>query len=476
MTSKIYAFLSSPVEGLLNIRAGIHNLALPDDKTIWVDEIDNPRSLTDPAFTTVDDLFARIREASVLLVLLGTERHGTGLSIAGHEAHVSYWEVELFYAILLAKDVQVFELEGFVPSAKLAELLRMLRHALPRSAWSGPHKTGDITAEVRRFLLDRFGRKVPRPRSRLVGAIVDGLFHLRGRDGYGGMAEKESLLFVDGEPFDPTVKANETVILRLLSEVEMLKNEEGRLTRLWVVYRELQGAPYTEQRFADFLPYWNRFFSQWASAGSWYGLHGHPHLAVLPALVEQARVREKMRAIGSSLWKDDDMGYPGGALATTRYSIARRSASFRNRRFLLGAALADLNRSLREEIEDCTNLLAIRGSVYRKSGAVWAAVRDYEVVLKQRQNAGKPEASIGEALSELGYGYLFQLRLWRGRSLLEEGVRLLRNHPTRSGFLIRATRKLAVAYAVTGELGKARQTIKDARDLAKEHRVFDQVR
>ncbi|MGA2185946.1 MAG: hypothetical protein ABSH47_23240 [Bryobacteraceae bacterium] len=472
----IYAFLSSPVKGLRDIRADIHDLKLPAGRTIWVDEIDKPRPLTDPAFVTVDDLFSRIREASVLLVLLGSEKHGTGLQIAGHAAHVSYWETELFYAMLLGKDVQVFELEGFAPGEKLGELLRILQGVLPRSAWSGPHKRDTIAPAVREFLLKRLSRKDPQPRSRLFGAIVDGLFHLRGRDGHGGMAEKESLEFVDGEFFDPTVSPKEAVITHLLTEVDTITNEEGRLTRLWVVYRELQGAPFAERRFADFLPYWNRFFGAWASAGSWYGLHGHPHLAVLPAQVAQAKVREQMRSIGSSSWRTEDMGYPGGALASSRYSIASRSASFRNRRFLLGAALEDLKRSLHEGIENKTNLLAIRGSVNRKRGAMWAAVRDYEEVLKQRQKAGSPAATIGEALSELGYGYLFQLRLWRGRSLLEEGVRLLRSHPGRSGFLIRATRKLAVAYAVNGELRKARQTLREARDLAQTHGVFDQIR
>jgi tetratricopeptide (TPR) repeat protein len=325
-------------------------------------------------------------------------------------------------------------------------------------------------------LVKRLSRKDQQPRSRLLGAIVDGLFHLRGRDGHGGRAEKESLEFVDGEFSDPTVSPKEGVITEMLTEVKAMTNEEGRLTRLWVVYRELQGAPFTERRFADFLPHWNRFFSEWAKAGSWYGLHGHPHLAVLPAQVAQAKVRERMRAIGSSSWRAEDMGYPGGALASSRYSIASRSGSFWNRRFLLGAALNDLKRSLDEGTDNKPNLLAIRGSVYRKLGVVWAAVRDYEEVLKQRQQAGSSDAAIGEALSELGYGYLFELRLWQGRSMLEEGVRLLRSHPARSGFLIRATRKLAAAYAVTGDLRRARQTLQDARDLAKKHGVRDQVR
>lgn len=170
------------------------------------------------------------------------------------------------------------------------------------------------------------------------------------------------------------------------------------------------------------------------------------------------------------------MNYPGGALASSRYSIAGLSGSLRNRRFLLHAALADLNRSLDEGVTDGGNLFAIRGSVYRRLGAVWAAVADYEEVLRQRQKAAASDSAIGEALSELGYGYLFQLRLWRGRSLLEEGVRLLSVSNRRPGFLIRARRKLAAAYALTGHPQRARQELQAARDLALIHGVFDQIR
>lgn len=74
----VYAFLSSPVQGLRDTRAAIHELKLPDGMEIWVDEIDHPRSKTDPSLLTVEDLFRHIQEASVFLVLLGTERHGWG--------------------------------------------------------------------------------------------------------------------------------------------------------------------------------------------------------------------------------------------------------------------------------------------------------------------------------------------------------------------------------------------------------------
>jgi hypothetical protein len=474
----LYAFLSSPVRGLQDVRAAVHDLKLTHGRTIWVDEIDHRRSPREPSLVTVEDLFRLIREASVFLILLGSDRHGTGLRIGSQTAHVSYWEAELFYAVLLGKTVQVFEVEGFQPGEKLAALLAMFRGALPPAAWSGPHSRSDVVAAIHEFLLRRLSFPVEQPKSggRLLKMLVDGFFRLRGTDGRGGAAEKESLQFLDGSFTDATVAPNEAVISQLLSEVRTLPNEEGRLTQLWIVFRELSGAPLGSRHHLDFLPYWNRFFGEWASAGSWYGLHGHPHLAVLPALVEQAKAREHMRLLRSSAWKEEDTSYPGGALASSRYSVAGRSGSFRNRRFLLRAALADLNRSLSEGAGDPTNLLAIRGSVFRRLGAIWAAVDDYEAVLRRRQSAGASESAIGEALSELGYGYLFQLHFWRGRSLIEEGVRMLPTGNPRPGFLIRAQRKLAVAYALTGHPKRAREVLATARDLARTHGVFDQIR
>ncbi|MDP1547865.1 MAG: hypothetical protein Q8L87_17795 [Anaerolineales bacterium] len=472
-----YAFLSSPVKGLEGIRTGVHDLKLPGDRAVWVDEVDHPRS-HEPSLVTMDDLFRQIRDADVFIVLLGSERHGSGLTINGEPAHVSYWEAELFYAVLLKKTIHVFEIEGFKPGIKLDALLKMLRYALPSDAWSGPHPRSNITLAIYEFLAKApsYPPRIWRSAPRLIGAFVDGLFALRGVDGSGGRAEIETLQFLDSSFADITVVPNEAVITSLLDEVRTMSTEDGRLTRLWIVYRELNGAPIENEGSADFLPYWNRFFSEWVSAGSWYGLHGHAHLSVLPALIQQAKVRKRMRALKSSEWREEHTDYAGGALASSRYSIAGLSGSRHNRQFLLHAALHDINRSMGENTADKANLLAVRGSVYRRLGSISAAVADYEEVVKLRKRSAAPDSAVGEALSELGYGYLFQLRFLRGRSLLEEGVRLLSNGSSRPGFLIRARRKLAVSYALTGHLWKAKEEFHEARTLAMQHGVFDQIR
>ena len=474
--TKPFAFLSSPGQGLKQLREEIKALPLPGGRTIWVDEIDDWQADKRLPFVTIAGCFQRIRESEILLVLLSGSRYGSPVEVGSQKAHVSYWETELFYASLLGKKVQVFLVDDFSPDPKLASLLSLLHQHLPRERWSGPHTRNRVVAAVHDFLLAEIGRGTRvRGARRLLSGLIDGLFHLRGRDGVGGTGERESLQFLDGILLDPTVETNPVVISSLFQEVESLSDEEERLTRLWLILRELSGVPFDSEKHAGYLPQWNKLFGEWALAGSWYGLHGHVNMAVLPALLEQARIRARMRKLGSSEWQDQPVTYPGGALASSRYSISGKAGRRRTKRFLLEAALNDLERSLSERTEDSSNLIAIRGSVYRRLGAFSAAVNDYEAVLEQRRIGGT-DSQVGEALSELGYGYLFKLRFWRGRSLLEEGVHILTDHASRQGFLIRAKRKLSIAYALTGHPLRARDELHEATQLAREQNVKDQIR
>jgi hypothetical protein len=58
---------------------------------------------------------------------------------------------------------------------------------------------------------------------------------------------------------------------------------------------------------------------------------------------------------------------------------------------------------------------------------------------------------------------------------VEKGVRLLREERS-SGFLARALRKFVVAYAVIAHPIKARRTLEEARRIAREEKMFDQLR
>lgn len=214
-----YAFLSSPVKGLKEVRERIHDLVLPNGRSIWVDEIDHARAVdTVDHFDTIDDLLGLIRRSQVFLVLLSKERYGTSISVSGQEAHVSFWEAELFYAVLSGKPVKVFLLDDFAPTPRLSALLSILNRALPRESWSGPHSRSSITSAVHKYLLGRIANE--QAPGRIEGVqirLTEELYTQRGLDALGGSAEVEKLLFLNGHLHDPTVKPNLSVVERLLS-------------------------------------------------------------------------------------------------------------------------------------------------------------------------------------------------------------------------------------------------------------------
>ena len=103
--------------------------------------------------------------------------------------------------------------------------------------------------------------------------------------------------------------------------------------------------------------------------------------------------------------------------------------------------------------DDKSGLLAIRGSIYRQTGKISEAVEDYEEVLQMRSQANAPANSVGEALSELGFGYLRQGQIVKALHYCKSGVEHLREGG-RAGFLARGLRKLSVAYLVNGRLSR----------------------
>jgi hypothetical protein len=81
---------------------------------------------------------------------------------------------------------------------------------------------------------------------------------------------------------------------------------------------------------------------------------------------------------------------------------------------------------------------------------------------------------MGEALSELGFGYIRQWHLRRGREHLLEGVRLL-ELAERRGFLSRANRKLGFAYLVTGHPVRAWREFQEGAEIAERSGAFGQL-
>ncbi len=468
------AFLSSLVQGYEDLRGRIYELGKRLERPVWVDEKSRPRDLAraDP-LETVDELLERIREAEFFICVLGGSRHGSIIRVNDRASNVSYFEIELFQAALLQRPIHLLIRRGFSPGPRLAAVLELLRFALPRDSSPVPMDDEEIVERVEALLTDRSLTKILLlPRS-VLRWFTEKLYLARGWSRSASGARKE-FLFLDHQFEGRGQLPDKELVEQVLLEIGRQRNEEKRLSRLWICFRELMSAPYDEARSAEFRPLWNRSFCEWSSAGAWYGLHAHLYLGCLAALRSMAKLRGLMRDSHRGRATPPDLDHPGGAIGSALYSISKRVATRQTKRAILEEALQELTRSIESSQHDLSGLYAIRGSVYRQLWKFHRAVEDYERVLRMRQRSGSEDAVIGEALSELGYGYLFEGKLLKGCAYLKEGVQLL-GTAKRIGFLVRAKRKLAVAHLVTGHPALAYNELQEARQLARQHGVFDQL-
>ena len=282
------------------------------------------------------------------------------------------------------------------------------------------------------------------------------------------------LFFLDAQFERRNNPPNIAIISSLCNQTQKLPTEEQKLSRLWIAIRELMSMPYTEIYDKTLLSYWNQILSNWARTGAWYGLHGHTPLGCLAALNSLTEVRRRLADKFATELSPGTIAYPGGALSSAKYSIAKHLYVMKDRRDMLNDALADVQLALKESKANEDGLIAISGSTLRKLHRFSQAVADYETVYRIRQNNGASDNKIGEALSELGFGYLCQGKLRKGRGYCEKGVRLLRGTES-PGFLVRALRKLAIIYLVTGHLHKAYETWTKARQITSARGIFDQL-
>ncbi len=464
-----YAFLSSICRELGDVRAEIFERGRGvDGRLVYVDERVFPilNGAEPSPLETTDHLLRTLRQSEIVIVLLGGTRHGSPIEVEGHASRVSYFEIELFCSAVLRKPIFLYVLEGFSPEPQLRSLLEILGPGLPR--WSSGRRWSarDVVEDIELLLRSRRRLSDLQPWMLRRPAV-----HLLAQRLYG--ARQSHLQFLSGRMGVEPDGCNADLVQKILNEQLAESNEEQRLSRLWIAVRELMRAPYTASRHADLLPLWNRVLSRWASSAAWYGLHGYLELGQLAALLSMAEVRRRMQLLPGHA-DDPSAQYPGGPLASARYSSAKLLLRPRDRSALRHEALSNVERALAGPGRNRANLLAIRGSIRRVSGDLSGAIGDYEEVLQLRQEMGAGPGAVGEALSELGYAYLLKGSLRRGREMMAEAVRLCAARERR-GFLVRAKRKLSVAYLATGHPMKAHDEWIEARALARHFGVFGQI-
>ena len=329
---------------------------------------------------------------------------------------------------------------------------------------------GEIRREIERLLrLKRLlsANPLSRNRNSLRGSLIARFYRERGRPTH------KRLRFLNGEFECRSRLPDMDLIADLLAKARSTPDQERKLSRLWIVLRELMAADPGNPRFAEYLPLWNQALGYWGSAAAWYGLHAHLYLGGLAALQSMADVRARLRERGCPGVTQADLGEPSTAVASALYSIAKLAPRLHDRRALLREALENLGTTAPDGPRAHSNVLALRGSILLRQFRISDAVSAYEQALHLREAAGENSVRIGESMSELGFAYMWQGRFWKGRDLMRQGVEKLSDQ--RNGFLIRARRKLAVGYALTGYLTLARRECEDAKRMAKDYRIFDQL-
>lgn len=419
-----------------------------------------------------DELITRVRQADTFICILAGSSHGSPIRVGGNLSSASFFEIELFQAALLRKKVHVFVRKDFTPEPRLDALLRIFKDAFPEWRNLAPLSQEEIFAGVMRVADETVSGHPARPWLALrapINRLVQALYAARARN-----RTNPSLLFLHGDT-DPTLDKPRVELLQTLTQdIERQPNEEKRLSRLWIALRELMGLDHQASKDPDLLQYWNYLLAEWARAGAWYGLHADMPLGCLAALNSLTKVRERLGTFVSAAKDRRDIEFPGGPLASAKYSIAKRLYIRQDRIARFDEALCDLERSLHTEGQDKSGLLAIRGSILRQLGRISDSIADYETVVRLRKKNHASDHEIGEALSELGYAYLLHFSPRKGLRLCEEGVEKLR-HGARAGFIARGLRKLAVAYVVNGKLRNAHRARQEAKRVAVAHGALDQL-
>lgn len=466
-------FLSSHYSELKLIREQVY-VEAGHEKYIYVDEMVCDRNIENQEpLEIVDELVKRIREARTFICILGGKNYGSPVGIGRTLSSVSYFEVELFQAALLQKPVFIFVREGYSPDPREKRLMELFRFYLPE--WISQKRLNDqeIVDQIHRIVANDHVtlefRLIPHL-YKPIRRLVQGLYTNQSRN-----SVRSGVTFLEGEFETRPQLPRPGIVQNVINMIGNETNEERRLSRLWIGLRELMNSRYDEECELELLRYWNVLLNEWAKAGAWYGLHGDIPLGCLAALNSLVDVRLQMNRQYKRIVNDTETIYPGGSLASTKYSIAKLLYVGRDRKKRFTEALFDIKTSLDHFTGNESDLRAIQASIYLQLGAMADAITEYEKVLHLRQISDASEATIGEAMSELGYGYLRVFRFRRGLSFSEEGVKLLRKGDVRAGFLARGLKKLGYAYLCNGRFLKAYDTFCEAKEVATKHGTLDQL-
>ncbi|MGH7972023.1 MAG: tetratricopeptide repeat protein, partial [Limisphaerales bacterium] len=467
---------------LWQIRRSLHKLNESDEfvqfheehpgrEVAWVAEWSEPGLGMKQPLEIVDRLVEVLAQSELYIGVLadarsGTHDHGSPVSVADRISATSYLEIELYAAAMYRLPCKFFILEGFSPGPRLQFLLKLLDSSFPGWRDDGPMSPPQILERVRQYIASHLRQPltvaVP-----LRQRLVQELYQVRAKPAPPGH-EIENVLFLDGE-FEPRQLPQKDLVQVLIADAGTAPEMQRKLSRMWIAARELMSASYlpkdvqADNRLSDFLPLWDKVLGLWTGAAAWSGWHCHIYAGTVAPLNSQTVIREQMQG-----------GQPPNApLASAYYSIANLMKFGWRRLECLRRSSRYIEEAMRRDGGKNPGRLAIRGMIRLRLGNLWGAVLDFKEMLRLRETNGAAPEQIGDAMVHLGFAYLCCGRWLKGRDYLERGVLSLR--PDDPG-IVRAKRKLVLAYKLTGRSAEAKHLLEQADADAIGLGALDQIR
>lgn len=462
------AFLASRLQGLDDIRSHIWEQGRKSGFPIWVSEFSSREEFKNKSLDEIQvTCLKQVRIAPKFICVLDGS-FGT----TWNAEQVSILELELATAAFSKRDIWIFLLVPFNnPDRRILSLLKAIRLACPAARiWES------VTKDQLYAAIESIIEPVERQQETIgVGPLVQDFarkrtpflnFNLNRRD----------VQFLDGR-FSPLLdtQPDEMGIRQLLVKAAEEDVIPTRMAKLWVIFRHLSTAPYTDHKYQNFLPLWTQTLTQWSSASAWYSLHGHFFLGRLAAINTLFTIRSHMPPRMETEIGPPSIFADNGAVASEYYSIAKLVPSWYVKQSLLRKALWNCNTALEvSTVSDLSGLLDIRGHVKLEMLNPAGGIFDLKRALAIRRDEDQVPGRVGESEVHLGRAYAACRLHRKAERLLEDGVAKLET-TDRYPFIIQGLRHLGTFYSQLGRRGDATRVLRKAQALASEHEIQGQL-
>jgi hypothetical protein len=434
-------------------------------------------------------LLGQIRRCRRFICLLHGQSRGSPISLSGKPVSSTFFELELYQAVRLGLPIYLLVHETFKPE-ELEAFLDLVDFGFVDWRARASHHLGDaqIVAAVGDIVGDRKQAQQWLVAPELLNSprMHQSLWLLRDHIRRGDSEPK--FHFLRANRIASQGRVDQDTVRQLMLSRKPFEEEpdnDKRLARAWLLARELLNEPLFNGTGAIMskdpiiLEGWNAMLTDWHGAASWGGLHSHIYLGTLPTLNTLAMVRKQHQTFfPRSQSEVDPMRFPGGAYASSYYSLAKRLPS-KHRPEAFETAVRMLKMGQESGDTSGSNMLAVMGSIAFARRQFGEAVSLYQQAAAIREREDKGGRAHGEILCELALGRLFVGSVRRAARDISEGLAIM--HAPRNGivvedgFLVRALRKGTIIYLANGQIRKALDCHAEAKALAIKHNLDDQL-